>query len=217
MTVSTLTRSYGALDRALVQLERSLRVLMAQPHPHRPSPAHALPEPALSERERERAIGLMRVNHAGEVAAQGLYHGQSLLAAQGDVSAQLEAASREEQDHLAWCDQRLGELGGRPSRLSPLWYGGAFGLGVAAGLLGDRASLGFVAETERQVVAHLGRHLARLPHADTKSRRILEVMQADEARHGAEAGAAGGVALPAPVRAAMGLTARVMTTSAYYV
>jgi ubiquinone biosynthesis monooxygenase Coq7 len=158
----------------------------------------------------------MRVNHAGEVAAQALYHGQAAFAARPEVRTLLEEAAREEADHLAWCEQRLRELGSRPSLLGPLWYAGSFAIGAAAALAGDRASLGFVSETERQVEGHIGSHLERLPAHDARSRAILEAMRSDEIEHGAEARAAGGVELPPPVRAAMRATAKVMTTTSYW-
>ena len=157
----------------------------------------------------------MRVNHAGEVAAQGLYHGQAATARGGEVAAQLRAAAEEERDHMQWCDARLRELGSRPSLLSPLWYAGSFALGAAAGMAGDRWSLGFVAETERQVSEHLGDHLHRLPQDDRRSRAVVAQMQTEEARHGAEATAAGGADLPQPVRALMARVAHVMKLAAY--
>jgi ubiquinone biosynthesis monooxygenase Coq7 len=159
----------------------------------------------------------MRVNHAGELAAQALYHGQALIARSDATRAMLIAAARSESDHLAWCETRLRELGARTSLLNPLWYAGSFALGAAAALLGDRASLGFVAETERQVEGHLDEHLGRLPQADTRSRAILRVMRAEEIAHGASATAAGGTPLPTPVRALMRQTARVMTGTAYWI
>jgi ubiquinone biosynthesis monooxygenase Coq7 len=159
----------------------------------------------------------MRVNHAGELAAQALYHGQALMARSQATRDMLLAAARSESDHLAWCETRLQELGARPSLLNPLWYAGSFAIGAAAALLGDRASLGFVAETERQVEGHLDEHLGRLPASDARSRAILETMRAEEIAHGATAAAAGGTRLPLPVRALMRQTARVMTGTAYWV
>lgn len=156
----------------------------------------------------------MRVNHAGEMAAQGLYHGQALFTRDARVRAQLENAGREETDHLAWCETRLHELADRPSLLSPFWYLGSFAIGAAAGLAGGRIGLGFVSETERQVEAHLDSHLTRLPDGDARSRAILEQMRDDEIRHGAQARAAGGIELPAPVRSLMRATARIMTGTA---
>jgi ubiquinone biosynthesis monooxygenase Coq7 len=159
----------------------------------------------------------MRVNHAGEVAAQALYRGQALVARRPELRAQLLTAAAEEHAHLDWCGQRVRELGGRTSVLNPLWYAGSFAMGVVAGLAGDARSLGFIAETERQVAAHLDRHLERLPAGDARSRAIVQGMRADEARHGADAVAAGGVPLPRPVTTAMALAARVMTTLAHRV
>ena len=201
-------------DRLLAAADRALRSLFSPARASRPLPATAAPAP-LDEVERREAAGLMRVNHAGEVAAQGLYHGQALVAGTPKLRALLLDAAREETDHLAWCQTRLQELGDRPSRLDPLWYAGSFGIGVAAGLLGDRTSLGFVAETERQVEAHLDSHLERLPAQDLRSRAILEQMRSDEMAHGRTALEAGGVPLPAPVRRLMRATAAVMTGTAY--
>jgi ubiquinone biosynthesis monooxygenase Coq7 len=159
----------------------------------------------------------MRVNHSGELAAQALYHGQALIARSETTREMLLAAARSESDHLGWCEVRLRELGARTSLLNPLWYLGSFAIGAATALLGDRASLGFVAETERQVEGHLDGHLGRLPAADTRSRAILQAMRAEEIAHGASATAAGGSALPTPVRALMRHTARVMTGTAYWI
>jgi ubiquinone biosynthesis monooxygenase Coq7 len=159
----------------------------------------------------------MRVNHAGELAAQALYHGQALIARSAATREMLLAAARSESDHLAWCETRLRELGARTSLLNPFWYAGSFAIGAAAALMGDRASLGFVAETERQVEGHLDDHLDRLPPADIRSRAILQAMRAEEIEHGASAAAAGGAALPVPVRALMRHTARVMTGTAYWI
>lgn len=159
----------------------------------------------------------MRVNHAGEIAAQALYHGQALVARDDATREMLLKAAREETDHLAWCATRLTELTSRPSVLDPLWYAGSFAIGALAGLLGDRVSLGFVVETERQVEGHLDGHLGALPPHDYRSRAIVEQMRADEIMHGAHAKAAGGIDLPSPVRALMGATARVMTTTAHWI
>ena len=159
----------------------------------------------------------MRVNHAGELAAQALYHGQAAVARSAATREMLLAAARSESDHLAWCESRLTELASRPSLLNPLWYAGSFLIGAGAALLGDRASLGFVAETERQVEGHLDEHLARLPPGDSRSRAILEAMRSEEIEHGAAAQAAGGVRPPALVCALMRRTARIMTGSAYWI
>jgi ubiquinone biosynthesis monooxygenase Coq7 len=159
----------------------------------------------------------MRVNHAGEIAAQALYHGQALVARSAATRELLLKSAREETDHLAWCETRLKELESRPSLLNPLWYAGSFAIGALTGLLGDRTSLGFVVETERQVEGHLDEHLARLPPDDDRSRAILEAMRNDEIAHGTNARAAGGAELPSPVRSLMRSTARVMTSTAYWV
>lgn len=206
-------RQYSLFDRCLAEVDTLLRVLAAPVPPVRPSPAVG-EETDLSTAERDRSATLMRVNHAGEVAAQALYRGQALVAREPALRAALLGAAAEEQDHLAWCQSRLHELGARPSRLGPLWYAGGFAMGVAAGLAGDRASLGFLAETERQVTRHLDRHLAALPAGDGPSLRVLAQMRADEVAHGEAAAGRGGGTLPRPVRAAMALASRVMTTLA---
>jgi ubiquinone biosynthesis monooxygenase Coq7 len=203
------------LDFAVVALDRALRAVFAPARATRAAPAP--PADPLPESERRASAALMRVNHAGELAAQALYHGQALVARSPATRALLEKAAREESDHLAWCELRLTELAARPSLLNPMWYAGSFAIGAAAALMGDRTSLGFVTETERQVEGHLGRHLDRLPASDSRSRAILEAMRADEIAHGAAAQAAGGAELPAPVRALMRHTARVMTGTAYWV
>lgn len=172
---------------------------------------------ALADSERRRSAALMRVNHAGEIAAQALYHGQALVARSEATRELLLKAAREETDHLAWCETRLKELDSRPSLLNPLWYAGSFAIGALAALMGDRTSLGFVVETERQVEGHLDEHLARLPPDDTRSRAVLETMRTDEIAHGLNAKAAGGAELPSPVRALMRTTARVMTSTAYWI
>jgi 3-demethoxyubiquinol 3-hydroxylase len=211
-------RRLSPIDRVVQQLDQAVRTVLAPPpRPSRPNPAGDQPEARLSERERKHAAGLMRVNHAGEVMAQGLYQGQALTARLGDVRGAMEQAAVEEFDHLAWCEQRLAELQDRPSVLGPLWYAGAFALGAGAGLAGDRWSLGLVSETEAQVVDHLEDHLGRLPAADRRSRAIVEQMKKDEARHGAEAREAGGLPLPAPARGLMTLMSRLMTRTAYWI
>lgn len=174
-------------------------------------------ETALDDKARRHAAGLMRVNHAGEVSAQALYHGQALTARNPATRQHLLAAARDEATHLRWCEQRLRELGDQPSRLQPLWYAGSFAIGAAAGLAGDRWSLGFVEETEKQVAEHLDEHLRQLPAQDQQSRRILEKMRADESRHGAEAKAAGARPLPEPVRQLMRRVAGLMKFGAYRV
>lgn len=202
-------------DQLAISADRALRALFAPARGARPAPG--LPAALLAEPERRKAAGLMRVNHAGEIAAQGLYHGQALVARDPAIRQMLEDAGREETDHLAWCEQRLRELQDRPSRLDPLWYAGSFAIGVVAGLANDRVSLGFVAETERQVERHLDTHLEQLPATDQRSRAILMQMRADEIAHGELALRSGGAELPAPVRKIMQATARVMTTTARWI
>ena len=210
-----------SLDTWIGAADRALRALFAPAHASRPVPQPATPAEGsaseLSPDERRRAAALMRVNHAGEIAAQALYHGQALAARSEATRRMLLDAAREETDHLAWCESRLKELESRPSLLNPLWYAGSFFIGALAALVGDRASLGFVVETERQVEGHLDEHLGRLPAADLRSRAIVEQMRVDEAAHGANARAAGGMDLPVPVRTLMRHTARVMTGTAYWV
>jgi ubiquinone biosynthesis monooxygenase Coq7 len=203
------------IDTAILSLDRALRALAGVATAARPVPGGELPVPALDEAERRHAAGLMRVNHTGEVCAQALYAAQALVARDADVRDRFALAAREEEDHLAWTQSRLDELDARPSLLNPLWYAGSFGIGLAAGVLGDRVNLGFVVETERQVEEHLGSHLERLPAGDAKSRAIVDAMREDEARHGAMAAAAGAVELPWPVRTLMRAAAGVMKGVAY--
>ncbi|HXS21701.1 MAG TPA: 2-polyprenyl-3-methyl-6-methoxy-1,4-benzoquinone monooxygenase [Steroidobacteraceae bacterium] len=208
------------LDAWIGAADRALRALLAPAHASRPVPQPAAPAEGgateLSPDERRRAAALMRVNHAGEIAAQALYHGQAIAARSEATRRMLLDAAREETDHLAWCESRLKDLHSRPSLLNPLWYAGSFFIGAVAALAGDRASLGFVVETERQVEGHLGEHLGRLPEGDLHSRAIVQQMRVDEAAHGANARAAGGMELPGPVRALMRHTARIMTRTAYW-
>jgi 3-demethoxyubiquinol 3-hydroxylase len=207
-------RDYSLLDRLLGPADEALRTLFAPSHAARPYPADAEPETLSVPEQRRLAAGLMRVNHAGEIAAQALYRGHALVSDSPQTRAAMLEAGREENDHLAWCARRIEELDGRTSVLNPLWYGGSFLIGALAGLAGDRASLGFVGETERQVVAHLQGHLRRLPVGDNRSRAIIQQMRNDEERHGHDAMAAGGATLPAPVPALMRATASVMTAIA---
>lgn len=192
-----------------------MRAVLAPARASRPTPG--TPGSVPEEAERRHTAGLMRVNHAGEIAAQGLYHGQALVARDPAIRVLLEQAAREESDHLAWCEQRLGELRDRPSLLDPLWYAGSFVIGALAGLASDRTSLGFVAETERQVERHLDGHLGQIPATDTRSRAILEQMRADEKSHGELARRAGAADLPRPVQQLMQATARVMTSTARWI
>ncbi|HEY6545496.1 MAG TPA: 2-polyprenyl-3-methyl-6-methoxy-1,4-benzoquinone monooxygenase [Dokdonella sp.] len=211
-------RTLTPLDRLLAGIGRALETTtIATPAAARPSPAGDIPEAALDEAARRHAAGLMRVNHVGEVCAQALYVGQAAMARDESLRRHLLAAADEENDHLAWCGARLDELGSRPSLLNPLWYAGAWAIGAGAALVGDRLSLGFVVETERQVEAHLDTHLDRLPAADERSRAIVRVMKDDEARHAENARAAGAATLPAPIPTLMGFAAEVMRKVAYRV
>lgn len=201
--------------------DSALRTLFAAHRSATPRPAPVTPTPELTADEKALSGALMRVNHVGEVCAQALYSAQALAARlsrapdRESLARQLEAAGHEETDHLAWTEARMQELGSRPSLLNPLWYAGAFGIGLAAGLAGRRVSLGFVVETERQVEAHLESHMDRLPAQDHDSRAIVRQMAIDEARHASEALRSGGVALPAPVQGVMRAAAKVMTTVAH--
>jgi 3-demethoxyubiquinol 3-hydroxylase len=206
----------GLLEPLIVAADRALRAVGGPARASRANPAADLAS-ELTAPERRKAAALMRVNHAGEVAAQALYHGQALGARGADTRALLLKAAHEESDHLAWCEARLRELGSRPSLLNPLWYLGSFLIGTAAAALGDATSLGFVRETERQVEGHLDEHLSRLPAGDARSRAILKAMRADEARHASSARSAGAIGLPVTVQLLMRQTARVMTRTAYWV
>lgn len=203
------------IDRLLGLVGRGMATVASAVPASRPSPARALADEGLTADERALSAALMRVNHVGEVCAQALYDGQAASTTDPELRERFRAAAAEEADHLAWTHERIAELGGRPSLLNPLWYAGAFGLGVLAGRAGDRASLGFMAETERQVEAHLAGHLARLPAHDARSRAIVARMKADEAAHAETAMAMGGVPLPAPLRLGMRMAARLMTTVAH--
>jgi 3-demethoxyubiquinol 3-hydroxylase len=206
-------RHFSLVDRLIAPLDQAARTLIGTNHSARPYPAEGVAE-TIEDAERSTTAGLMRINHAGEVAAQALYQGQAFVASNATTRESLMTAAREETDHLAWCSARIKELGGRTSLLNPLWYAGSFAIGALAGLAGDRTSLGFVAETERQVVEHLEGHLHRLPQKDARTRSILEQMSADEERHGRSALQAGGAELPPVARAMMKLTARIMTRTA---
>jgi ubiquinone biosynthesis monooxygenase Coq7 len=211
-------RQLGPLDRLISGIDSALRgASSALTAASRPNPAADLAEAEMSAGEKSHAAGLMRVNHAGEIAAQGLYQGHAAVARNPDIEGQMLQAADEELDHLGWCEERLGELGSRPSKLRPLWYGGAFAIGAASGILGDKWSLGFIEETEKQVSAHLTGHLERLPQDDAKSRAIVKKMRDEEELHGAKARDAGAAELPQPVRRLMRLTAKVMTGTAYWI
>jgi ubiquinone biosynthesis monooxygenase Coq7 len=213
-----MSRELGVLDQLLAAADRALRTLGATQIAARPYPAANEPdEPgALSADERREAAALMRVNHVGEICAQALYDAQALGTPDPRLRQMFVGAARDETDHLAWTEARIRELGGRTSLLNPLWYGGAFAIGLVAARLGDRMSLGFMAETERQVEQHLQGHLDRLPAADQGSRAVVEQMRIDEARHGQTAADLGGKNLPLPARLAMRIAAKVMTTTAHY-
>jgi ubiquinone biosynthesis monooxygenase Coq7 len=213
-----MSRRLDPVDRLLAAADRALRTVAASPVARRPYPAAPAAEDAsMTPEQRAEAAALMRVNHVGEVCAQALYEAQALGTPDPRLREAFVEAAQEETDHLAWTERRIAELGGRTSLLNPLWYGGAFAIGLLAARLGDRVSLGFMAETERQVERHLQGHLDRLPAADTESRAVVEQMQADEVRHGQAATQLGGVELPLPARLAMRLAARVMTATAHYV
>jgi 3-demethoxyubiquinol 3-hydroxylase len=208
-------RRFSLLDRLIAPADQALRTLTGVYESARSYPAEGIPETLAAPDDRRRTAALMRVNHSGEVAAQALYQGQAFGARTEATRASLEQAAREETDHLAWCAARIRELGGRTSLLNPLWYAGSFAIGALASAAGDRTSLGFVAETERQVVEHLEGHLHRVPQHDERTRAIIVQMSSDEAQHGREAVRAGAGALPAIARTLMKLTARVMTRTAY--
>ena len=203
-------------DALIREFDRALRTVVAGNVAQRDYPAESVPDADEDPGSRRHGAALMRVNHAGEVAAQALYHGQALTARDPDVREALLAAARDETDHLAWCERRVRELGSHTSVLGPFWYAGSFVIGTLAGLAGDRNSLGFVAETERQVTEHLDSHLEQLPVSDARSRAVIEQMRRDEARHGHEAHEAGARPVPALIRGIMRNSARIMTRSAYW-
>ncbi|WXL26456.1 2-polyprenyl-3-methyl-6-methoxy-1,4-benzoquinone monooxygenase [Ectopseudomonas mendocina] len=209
-------RHFSPVDRLLLQADTALRTLLPfSGQPTRQSPAFAQPESELDAKQTKHIAGLMRINHTGEVCAQALYQGQALTAKLPEIREAMEHAADEEIDHLAWCEQRIRQLGSQPSVLNPLFYGLSFGIGAAAGLISDRVSLGFVAATEDQVVKHLDEHLEQIPEEDQKSRAILEQMRIDEQQHSTNALDAGGLRFPAPVKFGMSLLAKVMTKSTY--
>lgn len=208
---------FNAIDKLIIEFDKALRTLAATPASARPTPGAALPEAELSDEEKRHAAALMRVNHCGEVCAQALYQGQALSCDDATVTRALAQAAREEAEHLAWTEGRVRELGGRLSLLNPLWYAGALALGYAAGKFGTRWNLGFLAETERQVEAHLDGHLERLAPQDAKTRAIVVQMKQDESTHARTAYALGAAELPEPVKRAMRASARVMTQVSYWV
>ncbi len=212
-----MNRRLSTIDRFILQADRALKTLIPQSvQSTRPNPVDGLDETLLSDEQKRHIAGLMRINHTGEVCAQGLYQGQAMTADHPHLAAALEKAAEEELDHLAWCEQRVQQLGYTTSLLNPLWYLGSVGIGVVAGLAGDAISLGFVAETEHQVQAHLEHHLSQLPVDDHRTRAIVEQMNLDERQHAEMALAAGGKPLPPPIKGAMHLMSRVMTTLVYY-
>jgi ubiquinone biosynthesis monooxygenase Coq7 len=204
-------------DFLISEFDRTLRSLAGVHEAIRPNPAEAVAEAELGENERRHAAGLMRVNHVGEICAQALYQGQAMTARDPDARAALEQAAREEQDHLAWSAERIRELEGRTSLLNPLWYAGSFAMGLAAGAMGDRWNLAFLAETERQVEEHLTGHLDKLPAEDRRTRAVVEAMRTDEAKHRDTAIQLGAAEMPAPLKLAMRLASKVMTTLSYRV
>jgi ubiquinone biosynthesis monooxygenase Coq7 len=211
------SRHYTPADQILMHLDTGLRTIFGRPRTtERANPATDIEEADLSATEKDIASRLMRINHAGEVAAQGLYEGQSLTARLPEVRDKMERAAQEENDHLDWCETRIEELGSHKSWLNPLWYTGSLAIGALAGLAGDKWSLGFVNETEKQVVRHLDEHLGQIPVHDGKTRAILEQMKEDEAHHATTALHAGGAILPEPVKKLMGLTSKIMTRTAYW-
>lgn len=205
------------LDELITTFDTGLRTLLAPAKPNRARPDIVMAEPPLSPEQKQEAIALMRVNHVGEVCAQALYSGQALTAHHPQITQALKQAANEETDHLAWCEQRIKELGGRKSWLNPLWYTGSFALGVMAGAVADKWNLGFLAETEQQVGAHLDSHLSRLSPDDTKTRTIITQIKLDEMAHAQDAKALGGAELPTPIKAGMKLASKIMTTTAYYI
>ncbi len=205
------------LDNLIVEFDKGLRTLFSRAQSIRPFPDASLPEASMSEDDKKVSVALMRVNHSGEICAQALYQGQALTARDPVVQQKLQQAAQEETEHLAWTSRRVHEMGGHLSVLNPLLYGSSLTLGAFAGLLGDKWNLGFLAETERQVGAHLQSHLARLPQQDEKSRAVVQQMYVDETRHSDMAVELGGAELPRPVKLAMKISSKVMTRTAYWV
>ncbi len=213
-----IERRFSPLDRLVQDLDQALHTILGPaPAASRPNPGAPHVETEFTAAERELAGRLMRINHAGEISAQALYQGQALTAHLPTVRDKMEQAASEESDHLAWTEQRIRELGTHTSLLAPVWYAGSFAIGALAGIAGDKWSLGFVVETERQVIRHLDSHLARLPAHDVRDRAILEQMKDDEAHHATTALAGGGAELPAPMKSLMALTSKIMTDTAYWI
>ena len=210
------TRHFSPLDNIIMNIDQGVRTVFGKPDiTERSNPADPVSENEMTEAEKKLSIGLMRVNHAGEVAAQALYQGQALTARNTETREQMQRSAQEEFDHLDWCEKRLNDLGGHTSYLNPLWYAGSLSIGAMAGAIGDKWSLGFVVETEKQVGKHLEEHLAKLPENDDKSRAVLEQMDIDEAKHAVKAQNAGAANLPPPVKMLMKLTSKIMTRTAY--
>jgi ubiquinone biosynthesis monooxygenase Coq7 len=207
---------HNTLDKIICEFDTGLRTLLAKPYSLRPHPDQDIAEPSLSEAEKKHASALMRINHTGEVCAQALYSGQALTAKSAATSQSMRQAAQEETEHLAWCETRIHALGGHTSLLNPLFYAGSFAIGAIAGALGDKWSLGFVEETEKQVGEHLDSHLGKLPDTDEKSRKIIEQMRLDEAKHAVEAKQQGAADLPAPVKFCMKQMSKLMTSSTYH-
>ncbi len=205
------------IDQLIQTFDTGLRTVFAKAQPARPRPDANIVEATLDEVQKRQAAALMRVNHVGEVCAQALYSGQAMTSRSPHVVSALQHAADEETDHLAWCEARINELGGRKSLLNPVWYAGSFALGAAAGALNDKWNLGFLAETENQVSAHLKNHLTQLSDIDIKTRTIISQMQQDETAHALEANALGASELPAPIKTGMKIASKIMTTTAYYV
>jgi ubiquinone biosynthesis monooxygenase Coq7 len=210
-------RHYNALDAGIQAIDTGLRTLFKIHHAGRPNPAATIDQPHLTKTQQQQAAGYMRVNHAGEIAAQALYQGQALGARSNRIKQAMQQAADEEVDHLVWCEQRLQELNSHTSYFAPVWYTGALAIGTLAGMISDGISLGFLAETEKQVVRHLETHLVHLPENDHKSRAIVKQMQIDENHHADTAIQHGAVTLPKPVKKLMQYTAKIMTSIAYYV
>ena len=211
-------RHYSPFDRFLIQADTALKTLVGKPAlSERDYPANNIDDCELSDNERKHIAGLMRINHAGEISAQALYQGQSLTSRNPEIREKLQQAATEENDHLVWTENRVHELGDRTSLLKPIWYAGSFVLGAVAGAIGDKWNLGFLAETEKQVVKHLEEHLEEIPSTDKRSRAVLEQMKIDEEKHATTAIESGGAELPKPVKKAMTFMSKIMTKTAYYI